>query len=217
MSFILDKVITAIDISSQKKSFNTSSNSYDFIVIAGNYPNFQAIKDIENCTLYTLFDKYTFKKNDQIVDANDISYFVETVDSKYQYAIDEKNTLIVQKITYTEKPLPLPNYISQNINTNITVNASGANLNDINISNSSSQQLSYTQILTDLENTINNCYHIKEYKEMIGQLKDNIKKQKPVEPSKFKKFFAFMGTQVRHLFELFVSAFGTALANKTLG
>ena len=211
---IFDKITQIQDTLTFGKRFSSLPNCYDFVVVAGKNPNFKAIKDREQNTLYVFYDKYIFKKNDQIIDESDISYFVKDVDSQFEYCTEQEK-FSVQKITYEEKPLSLPTYLSQNINTNIHIDASSATLNDITVNNSSSQHIDYNQLLNDLENTVYNCYHIKEYKEMIAEIKECIKQKKPVVESKFKKFFKFMGTQVKRLFDLFVVSYASALALKS--
>lgn len=210
---LFNKVLNAIDAHSQMKIFEEDANCIDCIVKAQNFPQFKAIRNKEECVLYIPFDKYIFRQNDQIIDIRDISYYVKDVESKYEYKLGN-NTYIVNKIIYREQPLNLPNYITQTANNNITINVNDANLRDINASNTANQQITFTQILQDLENTINNCYHIQEYRKMITLIKDDVNQRKPIEESKIKKFFKFMGTQVKNLVEVFITAYATALANK---
>ena len=195
--------------------FASLTESQKYVVIASDYPTFSAIKKKEENTLFICFNKYIFKKNDQIVDKNDMSYFVKEVDSNAQITISN-HTFAVQKIIYEEQPLNLPSYITQNTNSSININATGASLNDINVSSIISQEMNYTKILFDLETVINNCYHVKDYKEMISIFKPAIDNKEKIEESKIKKFFKFMGTQVKRLVELFLAAYATTLAKQML-
>lgn len=216
MGFIFDKVTGIFDAHEQRKKFESDANCIDCIVKAQDYPQFKAIRNKGECVLYVPYNKYPFRQNDQIIDSRDISYFVKDVEPKYEYKLGE-TTYIVNKIIYEEHPLTLPNYLSQTANNNITINVNDANVRDIHASNSTNQNIDFKQILADLENTINNCYHIKEYREMIALIKDDVQKKKPIEESKIKKFFKFMGTQVKNLVEIFLTAYATALANKSFG
>ncbi len=211
---IINRFINAYDNHELMKKFEADANCIDCIVKAQNYPQFKAIRNKEESVLYIPYDKYTFRQNDQIIDIRDISYFVKDVEPKFEYNLGE-NMYTVNRVLYIEQPLTLPNYLSQAANNSITINVNDANLHDINASNTTNQQISFTQVLNDLENTINNCYHIKEYREMIALIKDDVQKKKPIEESKIKKFFKFMGTQVKNLVEIFLSAYATALANKS--
>lgn len=213
---MLDKIFNIVENKATEKAFNNLPNTRNYRVIAANYPIFKAIKSKPENALFVLFDKYTFRKNDQIIDENDLSYFVEDVEPNFEYNIDD-NKFIVQKITYNEKPLAFPTYLSnsaQNITNTININASASNFNEMNVNNSITQQMNYLQIIADLENVTNNCFHISEYKEMMKYIKSRVETKEPVEESKIKKFFKFMGTQVRHLLDVFLSAYATALANK---
>ena len=193
--------------------FSSLSESRKYVVMASSYPTFSAIKKKEENALYVCFDKYIFKKNDQIVDENDMSYFVKEVDSNTQITVDD-HTFSVQKIIYEEQPLVLPSYVTQNANSSININATGASLNDINVSSMINQDMNYANILVDLENVINNCFHVKEYKEMISIFKTAIQNKEKIDNSKIKKFFKFMGTQVKRLVELFLTAYFAALTKQ---
>lgn len=213
---LIDKVFNAIESREQMKKFEADANCIDCIVKAQNFPKFKAIRNKEESVLYVPYNKYPFRQNDQIIDSRDISYFVKDVEPKFEYKLGDI-TYVVNKIIYEERPLALPNYLAQTANNNITINVNDANLRDINASNTTHQNIDFMQILVDLENTINNCYHIKEYREMIALIKDDVQKKKPVEESKVKKFFKFMGTQVKNLVEIFLTAYATALASKCFG
>lgn len=214
MGFIIDKFLDALENRDKKKKFESNSNCIECIVKAMNYPKFSAIRIKSEKTLYIPFNKYTFRRNDQIIDISDISYFVCDIEQKYEFVLDG-DTYVVNKILYDEKPLALPSYLQQQTNNQISITVENSNLNNISACNISTQQLDYTQVLNDLETAINSCYHIAEYQKMISMIKECVQQKKPIEESKFKKFLTFMGTQIRNLFNVFISAYATALANKT--
>ena len=205
---ILDKIVNSF-------KFPSLPGSQKYVVMASDYPTFYAVKEKTTNTLYINFDRYIFKKNDQLVDENDMSYFVKEVDSAVKYTANGQ-TFIVQKIIYHEQPLLLPTYINQTANNSINISVTGSSVNDINASNMARQEMNYSKILIDLENVVNNCFHIKEYKEMISFFKKAINNKEKIEESKIKKFFKFMGTQVKRLVELFLTAYATALAKQLL-
>lgn len=210
---LITKVFNAIDTRSQMKKFEEDANCLDCIVKAQNFPQFKAIRNKEESVLYIPFDKYVFRQNDQIIDIRDISYYVKDVEPKFEYKLGDY-TYIVNKVIYEERPLLLPNYITQTANNNITINVNDANLRDINANNTTNQQIDFAQILQDLENAVNNCYHIQEYRKMVSIIKDDVQQQKPIEESKIKKFFKFMGTQIKNLVDVFIATYAKALANK---
>lgn len=198
--------------SEEEKLFNLQKNVYDFIVKAGKITYFKALKDVDNKTLFVYLsaNQYTFRKNDQIIDQSDISYFVQTVDNnfKMQLKIDDKDMEItVQKITYNEKPMAIPSYINNsNINSVININAENSNFGNIGTF-LTSQSIDYKKVLSDLTIVVENSYNVKELRKMISEIQESINKKEPIKENKLKKFFRFMGTQAVDLAKLLIVAY----------
>ena len=201
--------------SDEEKCFNQQKNVYDFIVKAGKITNFKAIKDFENKILFVYLDskQYTFRKNDQIIDQSDISYFVQGVDNNFKLPIKFDGgeiEITVQKITYSEKPMLLPSYINNsNINSVINITAENSNFGDIGTF-LTTQKIDYKQVLSDLNNVVESSYHVEELRKMMEEIRENIKKNEPIKESKIKRFFKYMGTQAVDLAKLLIVAYATA-------
>lgn len=212
------KDIKNIFINKEQQVLKAQPSVYEFIVVAGKIHHFSALKEPNEKTLLILCNNYQFKRNDKIIDQSDTSYFVETIDLNFPYECEfegQKYKLSLQKVTYTEQPLKLPSYITNNANISSAINiqAEGSSFGDIgNILNS--QQITYQTILKDLENVINNSYHIEELTKMLKEIKETVSKNKPIKENSFSRFFKFMGSQVKELLIVFISSYAFGASQK---
>lgn len=74
--------------------------------------------------------------------------------------------------------------------------------------------MEYQTILKDLENVINNSYHIEELTKMLKEIKEAVSKNKPIKENSFSRFFKFMGSQVKELLIVFISSYAFGLSKK---
>jgi len=214
-----DKISTlgsAIGIKTkEEKAFDKQDSVYPFVVKAGNIYNFNAIKNDNDKSLliYLPTKTYTFKRNDQIINESDISYFVETVDTNFKYKINAEGTettVSLQKITYKEEPIKLPTYLNnQNLNSVINIDANNSNFGNVGTF-LTNQNIDYSQIFNDLKQVVECSYHVKELREMLKEIQETINKKQTLQENKIKKFFKFMGTQAVDLVKLLIVAYATA-------
>ena len=202
-----------------EKAFDKERGIYAFIVKAGNIFNFNAIKNNSDNSLliYLPTKTYTFKQNDQIVDESDVSYFVESVDTNFQYKLkieDVDTSIPLQKVIFKKEPVKLPSYLNnQNLNSVINIDANNSNFGDVGTF-LTSQNINYKQIFNDLQKVIECSYHVKELRVMMTEIKETINKKQPIQESKIKRFFKFMGTQAVDLVKLLIVAYTSADISK---
>lgn len=200
-------------------AFKTQPNVYNFVVIAGQNYYFHAIKNNDEKTLIIYCKDYHFKKNDKIIDESNILYFVETVDFNFPFRIKYQNEFIqlnLQKISYNnEQPIKLPSYMSNSavINSNISIEANNSNFGDVGqfLNN---QNIDYNTVLKDLENVVYNSYYVEDLSKMLKGIRDSVSQKKPIERNSLSKFFKFMGSELKSLLNVFISAYGYGLSQR---